>query len=1129
MPSIQFKGKSIISSYHLTVPYRQLVPDESRSILAPEQPASLKGNLIVQGDNLHALKALMPSFSGKVKVIYIDPPYNTGNEQWVYNDNVGHPMLQEWLKKVVDKEDLTRHDKWLCMMTPRLKLLKELLREDGVIFVSIDDNEAHRLRLLMDEIFGEENFIAQLVWEKGRKNDAKLFSVGHEYLLCYANSMETLRSLKTVWREPKPGAKEIWEEYLRLRGHFEDDDVQIEASLQAWYQALPAKHPSKALSRYKHIDRNGPWRDRDISWPGGNGPRYKVIHPDTGKPCKVPERGWGFATSEKMQEQIELGLVEFRTDHSQPPFRKAHLRPIEAELEEDEVATIEDEEENGSDAVVGMQVMPSVLYKQSQVAVKYLRSLMNGKVFDNPKDHEVLARIIRYCTGTNSNDIILDSFAGSGTTGHAVLALNAEDGGNRRFILVEQEDYADTLTAERVRRVIKGVPDASDKTLKQGLGGSFTYCALGPNFDEETLLKGGLPVVRRDGALRLLHRHGRKTGREPDRGRTQLPGGEHALLGLPDLPARHRVPQEYAAQPRLRHATAARQRQTTVGDRLAQISGRRPYGRVPDRVLPVALGHLSLPGRLTPIQLHTRCRLAMQLKEYQQTTLNRLREYLKALTTERDKALKATALGINYKWDEAAWETIDPKQTYHARRSAVGDAVPNVCLKIPTGGGKTLLAVRAIDLINMQYRMAQTGLVLWIVPTTQIYNQTLAALRDRGHPYRVQLNMATSDRTLVLEKQAVFTPDDVKNNLVILLLMLPSANRQVKETLRIFKDRGGFESFFAREDDYEAHERLLKETRNLDTFDHGDGIGARTAKSSLGNTLRLLRPVIILDEGHKAYGELAQSTLLGFNPAFILELSATPPPQSNKLVRVTGQDLLREEMIKLDINVYNRASGDWKDTLLASMQHRDKLEEIAIDHEQSEGGSYIRPICLIQVERTGEKQRGAGLIHAEDVRDFLLKNGVLADRVAIKSSEKDEIEKIDLLSPDCSIRYIVTKHALQEGWDCPFAYILTVLTNPRQASTSITQLIGRVLRQPYARKTGKIELDESYVYCFRDAAGDVIRAVRAGLEEEGLGDLAGRVVSDSAGAQRARLFDPQPVRSPGRQRLSAMLCRARPG
>jgi len=509
MPSIQFKGKSIVSSYHLTVPYRQLVPDEARSLLAPGEPASLRGNVIIHGDNLHALKALLPSFGGRVKVIYIDPPYNTGNEGWAYNDNVGHPMLQEWLKQVVDREDLTRHDKWLSMMTPRLKLLWELLREDGVIFVSIDDNEAHRLRMLMDEIFGEENFVAQLVWEKGRKNDAKLFSVGHEYMLCYAKSMEMLRSLKTVWRESKPGAKEIWEEYLRLRTLHGEDDAKIEAALQKWYQALPARHPSKALSRYKHIDRYGPWRDRDISWPGGNGPRYKVVHPDTGKPCKVPERGWGFATREKMKEQIELGLVVFRDDHTQPPFRKAHLRPVEAELDEDEVAVLNGEEDD-SDAAVGMQVMPSVIYKQSQVAVKHLRGLMNGKVFDNPKDHEVIARIVRYCTNTGTDDIILDSFAGSGTTGHAVLALNAEDGGNRRFILVEQEEYADTLTAERIRRVIQGAPQARDKALQAGLGGSFTFCTLGPNFDDETLLKGGLPTYQEMGRFVFFTATGEK-------------------------------------------------------------------------------------------------------------------------------------------------------------------------------------------------------------------------------------------------------------------------------------------------------------------------------------------------------------------------------------------------------------------------------------------------------------------------------------------------------------------------------------------------------------------------------------------------------------------------------------------
>ncbi len=173
-----------------------------------------------------------------------------------------------------------------------LVLLRELLREEGVILVSIDDNEAHRLRLLMDELFGEENFIGQLVWEKGRKNDAKLFSLGHEYMLVYARSLETLRTLKTVWREPKPGAQAIWSEYSRLREKHENDYRAIEHALQEWYRNLPDRHPSKGLSRYKQVDRWGPWRDRDISWPGGGGPRYDVVHPITQQACEVPERGW---------------------------------------------------------------------------------------------------------------------------------------------------------------------------------------------------------------------------------------------------------------------------------------------------------------------------------------------------------------------------------------------------------------------------------------------------------------------------------------------------------------------------------------------------------------------------------------------------------------------------------------------------------------------------------------------------------------------------------------------------------------------------------------------------------------------------------------------------------------------
>ena len=244
--------------------------------------------------------------------------------------------------------------------------------------------------------------------------------------------------------------------------------------------------------------------------------------------------------------------------------------------------------------------------------------------------------------------------------------------------------------------------------------------------------------------------------------------------------------------------------------------------------------------------------------------------------------------------------------------------------------------------------------------------------------------------------------------------MLPSANRQSKETLRIFKDRGGFEEFFPGEDDYDAQRALLQQIPNLDRFESESGLQSQIVKTSLGNTLRLLQPMIILDEGHKAYGELAQSTLLGFNPSFILELSATPTPQSNKLVNISGQELLREGMIKLDTNVINKATLDWKETLLTSKRRRDDLEKIAVDHEQLTG-TYIRPICLIQVERTGRDQRVPPYIHAEDAREFLLGEGVLPEEIAIKSSEQDDIKAEDLLSKSSQVRYIITKSALQEG------------------------------------------------------------------------------------------------------------------
>jgi adenine-specific DNA-methyltransferase len=491
MPSIQFKGKALVQNFHLLVPYHELKPVKTKSLTGKP---SLHDNLVDHGDNLKALKALLPYYHGKVKCLYNDPPYNTGNvkkEGWRYCDNVSSPMHQEWFGKVVSRDDLTRHDKWLCMMWPRLRVLRDLLTEDGVILISIDDNEVHHLRSAMDEIFGEENFIAQLVWEKGRKNDAKLVSVGHEYMLVYARSLARLRELKTIWRETRPGAQEVWGKYLALRKQHGEDNDAIESALRVWFEELPKEEPAKALSRFKHVDKLGPWRDRDISWPGGGGPRYEVINPDTGKPCEIPERGWIYSTREKMQQMIDLGLVEFRKEAPQkPPLRKAHLRPVPEELlEEDELPDLDDESVEPEE--LGLQVMGSVIYKQSQVTIKLFRQIMGKTKFNNPKDHEVLARIFDYVTGGDKNAVFLDAFAGSATTGHAVLALNQADGGNRRFVLIESEDdYIDDLTRERLQRVIRGVPKAKDDALKNGLGGSFSFYRIGEAVKLETLLKG---------------------------------------------------------------------------------------------------------------------------------------------------------------------------------------------------------------------------------------------------------------------------------------------------------------------------------------------------------------------------------------------------------------------------------------------------------------------------------------------------------------------------------------------------------------------------------------------------------------------------------------------------------------
>ena len=429
MPTLEFKGKQHIYAHHLTVPYRPLEPDEDRSC----NPTDTDDNLIIHGDNLHALKALLPRYANRIKCIYIDPPYNTGNEGWVYNDNVNSPLMHQWFTEnaPVDNEDLERHDKWLCMMWSRLHLLKELLTDDGIIFISIDHNEQHHLRMLMDEIFGRQNIVANFTWwsKYTLSNDSKTVSYQHENIIAYAKNLEVCE-IGVLPRTP-----EMNKSY---------------------------KNPDE--------DPKGPWKATPLHAKSGRDKdRYSLKFPnDVTWHC--PEGRFPRYTQDRLMALYNDGQLYFGRSGKSQPNKKTYLSEVKAGKT---VGSLWTYHEVGS----------------THQANEELASVMGKGAFNNPKGTKLIQRVFQ-TANLSSDDIVLDSFAGSGTTAHAVLATNKEDGGNRKFILIECEDYADTITAERVRRVINGVPDARDETLREGLGGSFTYCTLGKPIEVETMLTG---------------------------------------------------------------------------------------------------------------------------------------------------------------------------------------------------------------------------------------------------------------------------------------------------------------------------------------------------------------------------------------------------------------------------------------------------------------------------------------------------------------------------------------------------------------------------------------------------------------------------------------------------------------
>lgn len=454
MPELQFRGKEFVYNHHLTVPFRPLEMQAEKGI----GDARLDGNLIVHGDNLHALKALLPMYAGKVDCFYIDPPYNTGKDDWSYSDRVDAPMIKEWVNdNPINIDDKLRHDKWLAMMWPRVSLIRELLRPGGVLFVSIDENEVAAATLMLRELLGDRSHLGTIVWKNATDNNPTNVAVEHEYVLIFCHKRD---EVEPVWKSPWSDIKEkmmaVGSEILA-----EFSDLQIaQAAYSRWFR----QHRSQLgpLAEYGLIDEGGIYTaSRSVHNPGKEGYRWELENPLTGKPVPQPLMGYRFP-EETRDKLLEQGRIIFSEAEDQLIRLKLPLSEYR-------------------------EKMPSVIEIDGRRGANELRSLFpeRKQAFKNPKTYTLIEWLLSYVA--NDTALIVDSFAGSGTTAHAVLELNRRDGGSRRFILAEGEDYADDLTAERVRRVIN----------QRGAGDeSFTYCELGAPIEMDTILSGtGLPTL----------------------------------------------------------------------------------------------------------------------------------------------------------------------------------------------------------------------------------------------------------------------------------------------------------------------------------------------------------------------------------------------------------------------------------------------------------------------------------------------------------------------------------------------------------------------------------------------------------------------------------------------------------
>lgn len=443
--------------YQFTWPQKSiasaLANTKTRMTLRPIRKGSVNfdttENLYIEGDNLEVLKVLRETYLGKVKMIYIDPPYNTGND-FVYRDrrylsqkemDEKEGKFDEYGNLLVSNTDSNGrfHTDWLNFIYPRLKVARDFLTQDGVIFISIDENELDNLKKVCDEIFGASNFIAELIWAAGRKNDSKYISISHEYILCYFRNAQYIKENKIVWREKKQGLEDIYNQYEQLRKIHKEDYEAIERGLKAWYKGLPNGQPAKDHKHYNRVDFRGIYFGSDISWPGGGGPKYEVLHPVTNLPVKVPSRGW-ITNADTLKEWIDDNRVDFGSDENGVPTLKAYLKENE------------------------YSVPYSVFYQDGRAASKRLAALMGDKVFENPKDEEIIQRIISFC-GVKDGDIVMDFFSGSGTTAQSIFLAEVEKSIKIKFILVQLQEIISESNAssEKSKKVAKAAISLCDK------------------------------------------------------------------------------------------------------------------------------------------------------------------------------------------------------------------------------------------------------------------------------------------------------------------------------------------------------------------------------------------------------------------------------------------------------------------------------------------------------------------------------------------------------------------------------------------------------------------------------------------------------------------------------------------